>query len=117
MSERKIFFQDFLFEEMPVDEQDYPIVDIKMISSDVDIAAFTVVSFDTMLRMNKLEEWELLFQQLADKSVCIVDDVPLDNLEMEPYKHFYLCTYFFCLSRICNAVYIQKGGICKNESF
>lgn len=63
MRERKIFFQDFLFEEMPVDEQDYPIIDVKMITRDVDIAACTVVSLDTMLRMNKREEWKLLFEK------------------------------------------------------
>lgn len=111
MSDRRIFFQDFLFEGMPVDEQDYPIVNMKKLPPDVDINSCIVVSFDAMLRMNKRKEWDELFEKTKNRSVCILDDVPINNSEMEPYKRFYLSAYYFNLSKCCNNVYFRKKQV------
>ena len=53
MNDKKVFYQDFLFEDMPVDEQDYPTTELQHIPEGADISNYTVVSFDTMLKMNK----------------------------------------------------------------
>lgn len=107
MSKEKCFYQDFLFEDLPVDEQDNPIVDIS-VSTDNNDAGCVVISFDKMLRMNKKEEWERLFGSITEKPVYIKDDVSLKNEEMAEYKHFYLQTYFYNLSKYCNGCCVGK---------
>ena len=106
MSDEKIFFQDFLFEDLPVDEQDNPTMELQYLSDGTDISNYMVVSFDTMLKMNKPEEWELLFKQTDNKDVCIKDDVVINNSEMEPYKLFYLKTYYFNILKHSHSVYV-----------
>lgn len=106
MSDEKIFFQDFLFKDMPVDEQDYPIIELQHIPECVDIANCTIISFDTMLKLNKRTEWELLFNQIENKDVCIKDDVVLNNSEMESYKCFYLKAYYYNIKKHSRNVYM-----------
>ena len=108
MSERKIFFQDFLFEGMPVDKQDYPVVNIQFSPPDLNFDSYLTISFDTLLRMNKREEWELLFEKTKNNNVCILDDVPLANTEIEKYKMFYLSAYYYCLSKKSKSVICKK---------
>ena len=42
MSEEKIFFQDFLFKDMPVDEQDNPIVEMQYLPEGADISNYMI---------------------------------------------------------------------------
>jgi predicted P-loop ATPase/GTPase len=98
----RLFFQDFLFEDMPVDKHDNPVVEVT-VSPDNNAIGYMVVSFDKMLRMNKKEEWEKLFDKIDQKRVYIRDDVKLQNSEMAEYKVFYLKTYFFNLSKRCES--------------
>ncbi len=107
MSKEKCFYQDYLFEDMPVDEQDNPMVDISL-SIDNNDTGYVVVSFDKMLRMNKKEEWDRLFGSITDKDVFIRDDLDLKNEEMAEYKNFYLKTYFYNLSKRCNSCCVGK---------
>ncbi len=106
MKKKRIFFQDFLFEDLPIDEQDYPTVDFKELPENEDASDYVVVSFDRLLRMDDEKEWEELFGQAKDKSVCIKDDVPMNNSETEYYKTFYLRVYCHVLSRYCRNVYV-----------
>ena len=106
MNDKKVFFQDFLFKEMPVDEQDYPTTELQYLPGDADISNYSVVSFDTMLKMNKPTEWETLFKQIENKDVCIKDDVVINNSEMESYKLFYLKTYYFNILKHSRNVYV-----------
>ncbi len=108
MSKPKVFFQDFLFENMPVDEQDYPSIGLQYLPEEADISDYKIVSFDTMLRMNKRSEWNNLFKQVEDKNVCIKDDVLMENDEMKSYKDFYLKAYYYNLSKYCNNLYVAK---------
>jgi hypothetical protein len=105
---RKGFFQDFLFRDMPVDEQDYPIIKPQYLPEGIDISSYTIVSLDTMLKMNKTAEWDNLFKQIVDKDVCIKDDVVMNNIEMETYKQFYLGAYCFNIMKYCRNVYVFK---------
>ncbi|WP_027438918.1 hypothetical protein [Lachnospira multipara] len=106
MSEEKIFFQDFLFKNMPVDEQDYPTTELQRLPEGADISNYMVVSFDTMLKMNKPVEWEMLFKQTENNDVCIKDDVVINNSEMEPYKLFYLKTYYYNILKHSRNLYV-----------
>ena len=108
MSSEKCFFQDFLFKNMPVDEQDNPIVEIKDLPSDSNHYKFEILSFDTLLRMDKPKEWELLFERVANKDAFILDDVPVSNSEMLPYKQFYLSVYYYRISQHCNNLYVKR---------
>ena len=106
MNNKRIFFQDFLFEDMPVDELDYPDIDVQFFPENADISNYKVVSLDTLLRMNKRSEWKALFKQTENMDVCIKDDVLIKNPEMYPYKRFYLETYYFNISKHSRHVYI-----------
>lgn len=106
MNDKKVFYQDFLFEDMPVDEQDYPTTELQHLPEGADISIYTVVSFDTMLKMNKPMEWEMLFERIENKDVCIRDDVVMNNYEMEPYKLFYLRAYYFNILKHSRNVYV-----------
>jgi len=106
MDDQKVFYQDFLFEDMPVDEQDYPTTELQRLPEGTDISNYMVVSFDTMLKMNKPVEWEMLFKQTESKDVCIKDDVVINNSEMEPYKLFFLKTYYFNILKHSRNVYV-----------
>lgn len=107
MSNSRVFFQDFLFEGMPVNEQDYPDIKIHHLPEGTDISVYKTISFDAMLRMNKLSEWESLFAEIENREVCIKDDVLIDNSEMEMYKFFYLGTYYYNISKHSRHVYVM----------
>ena len=106
MSDEKIFFQDFLFKDMPVDEQDNPTVEMQYLPEGADISNYMIVSLDTMLKMNKSTEWELLFRKTENMEVCIKDDVVLINSEMESYKRFYLKAYYYNVKKHSRSVYV-----------
>ena len=55
-----MFFQDFLLENMPVDEWDYPDVEVKMCDdyNNTVSSSDMIIYFDRLLRMNKKKEWE-----------------------------------------------------------
>lgn len=103
----KVFFQDHLFKDLPVDKYDNPIV--TMIAVPTDIKSDCIrVSLDTLFRLNTEKEWEKLRSKISNKVVCIIDDVPLDNEEMKPYKDFYLKAYYFNLSKYCRICYVDN---------
>lgn len=117
MGNPRVFFQDFLFEGMPVNEQDYPDIKIHRLPEETDISAYKTISFDAMLRMNKLSEWESLFAEIDNRDVCIKDDVLMDNPEMEPYKRFYLGTYYYNISKhsracLCHVILFCTTAFC-----
>ena len=63
MKPERIFYQDFLFEDLPVDEQDNPKVDV-IFSSKKDENAVNL-SLDVLMRMNKSgEQQRMLFHQI-----------------------------------------------------
>lgn len=109
MAERKYFFQDFLFENLPVDEQDFPEVEMKIISREEawSVGAETI-SFDYLLRCNKKKEWDDIFNSVSKKDVVLIDDVIIENDEVLPYKDFYLKTYFYNLEQHCKNCYLVQ---------
>ena len=103
----RIFFQDYLFEDLPVDKYDNPMVTVNLMPEDLKTACVSV-SLDKLFRINTKKEWERLISNVSNKSVCIVDDVPVVNEEVRPYKEFYLKTYYFNLSKHCKICYVDK---------
>lgn len=103
----KIFFQDHLFEDLPVDKYDNPIVTINEVPAGLK-SKCVLVSLDTLFRLNTKREWERLISNISNKRVCIVDDVSIENEEVIPYKDFYLKAYYFNLSKHCTNCYVDK---------
>lgn len=103
----KVFFQDYLFEYLPVDKYDNPVVTINLLPANMKSECISI-SLDTLFRLNTKKEWERLLNSISNKNICIVDDVPIDNEEIKPYKEFYLKTYYFNLSKCCRACYVDK---------
>ena len=105
--DNKVFFQDHLFEDLPVDQYDNPVVTMCLVPDNLKSKCLSV-SLDTLFRLNTKKEWERLINNITNKIVCIVDDVPIDNDEVKPYKEFYLKTYYFNLSKYCRTCYVDK---------
>ena len=106
MYNNKYFFQDFLFKELPVDKQDNPIVDIEydnMIDKKLNAKS---ISFDKLLRMDKIEEWERLYEDIKCSVVYIIDDVSINNSEVQTYKDFYMRTYYYNISSHCKKCFV-----------
>lgn len=99
-----IFYQDFLFENLPVDEKDNPVVTVTY--ADEYQETECQISFDRLLRMDKQQDWEGLCCEIADKTVKIIDDVQLENQELEQYKKFYLASYFYIISKCSSSCVI-----------
>lgn len=107
--DKKVFFQDFLFKDMPVDEQDYPEIQMNYVTdSQKDLSDCRIVSFDRLLRMNKENEWEALFQSVVGCDVVLVDDLRLHNPEMQQYKRFYLGAYYYNLTKHCRECHVKS---------
>ena len=104
----RVFFQDFLFENLPVNEQDMPCVSIEILQEKRGNLQLIEIPLDRLLRMNTLREWNRLFEQVKGRDVCIVDDVDICNEELLPYKKFYVETYFYNLSLHCGKCYLSN---------
>ena len=116
MVEERYFFQDFLLEDMPVDEHDYPNVLIKTYSNYNTESIFdAIISFDKLLRMNKHYEWDALFSEIKGKKILINDDVPISNSEVKLFKDFYLGVYYFNLSKYCEECMVLNYNYDKSE--
>ena len=111
MNSPRYFFQDFLFEDLPVDEQEYPIVTVTELPTAESDGDYFTVSLDMMLRMNKKTEWDELFTAVDGKDVCIRDDVLLENEEMEGYKQFYLKSYYYNIAKHCKEKKKKKKDV------
>jgi hypothetical protein len=117
MAEERYFFQDFLLEDMPVDEQDYPDVIIQTYNdyNSIESISDMIISFDKLLRMNKKTEWNTLFSTIKGKKVLINDDVPISNSEVKPIKEFYLGVYFYNLSKHCEECKVLNHNYAKSD--
>lgn len=113
MQKNKLFFQDFLFNDMPVDDKDNPIVDLMYLDDNDDNKNHELVSFDRLMKMNKLEEWERLYESIDESIVYILDDIKIENCEVLEYKEFYLKTYYYNISKRCKECYILKNKNCE----
>lgn len=103
----KVFFQDYLFKDLPVDKNDNPIVTIKVVPANMKHDCVSI-SLDTLFRINTYKEWEKLISNISNKNVCIDDDVPIENDEVKQYKLFYLKTYYYNLSKYCRACFVSE---------
>lgn len=103
-----VFYQDFLFESLPVDEKDNPMVDVSYITNVADITDTEIitdsykVSFNSLVEMTDEKAWLEFLESLEHyKSVVLIDDLPLQNNELLSYKEFYLKTYYFVMKKYC----------------
>ncbi len=109
MNDKKVFFQDFLLEDMPVNEQEYPDVQIKTCGEISETSSNLKISLDKLLRMNKKTEWDSLFAKVKDKNILINDDVCITNHEVDCYKEFYLGVYYYNLSKHCKECRVTRN--------
>lgn len=107
MAEKRVFFQDFIFEDLPVDEYDNPAVTIDEIF-DITTSEIIRVSLDRLLRMNKKQEWDDLYSRISGCVAVIIDDLQLLNDEIRPYKEFYLKSYYYNLSKYAKKCFVLR---------
>jgi len=94
------FFQDFLFENIPIDIHEYPEVAAEYCDC-YDGKCCKEVSLDKLLRISTEKEWNSLIDKLRGQIVVIIDDVVINNEEVLTFKEFYLDTYFYIISNVC----------------
>ena len=87
MNKNKVFYQDFLFDSINLDEQEYP---------DVELTYERIENPDIRIYLSKLmniftrQDWDKMSESLRRKTVVIYDDIKIINQEVLPYKMFYL---------------------------
>ena len=98
MQKDKKFYQDFLFETISTDEQEYPAVELSYSTIEVpDIE----ISLTYLMSILTQPAWDKLIASTKNKKVVIYDDVPVNNTEVLPYKLFYLKVYYYLLKEQC----------------
>ena len=98
MQKDKKFYQDFLFETISTDEQEYPAVELSYSTievPDIEISLTYLMSILTQLA------WDKMIASTKNKKVVIYDDAPVKNTEVLPYKLFYLKVYYYLLKEQC----------------
>ena len=108
----RYFYQDFLFEDLPVDERDNPVVEIQYVDMIPRESEYMEVSFDKLLKQIHFKKWEKMFYEARNKkTVYIIDDVEIHNDEIKEYKLLYLKTYYFAFSKEAQC-FVVKNNIC-----
>lgn len=121
----KIFYQDFIFKDMPTDERDYPQFELNYAASPLnclnyqDIKAkkadyysgFKIkIALTELMSITKAGDWQALEDYLLNcKELYIVDDIFLKNEEAAEHKLFWLKSYCCRLSRFCPCI-IAEGA-------
>ena len=110
------FFQDFLLQNLPVDENEVFHVDLKYATEDdipiplagpFPVDPFLVMSFSKLMKIKKPESWRDLFLKIeCVHIVYLLDDLFVKNEEVLPYKQFWLKVYFWNIRQHCFACYV-----------
>lgn len=115
----KVFYQDFLFENMLITKDGFPDIDCdycdyvagcKMLEPGCNLndkRLFVLLSY--LMETTKEEKWYRLEEIAAQlDELIIVDDICLKNSEMEEYKLFYIKAYLWRFSRKCHCCITKK---------
>ena len=96
MKKARTFYQDFVFEEIPLDDMEYPNIMLK--HGDIDKPDHTVCLSNLMAVTSKTE-WDKILSSVNSKRVVLMDDIPIENAEVDPYKQFFLKAYYYWISK------------------
>ncbi len=116
------FYQDFLFENIKTDENEFPLIEIKHsdllpyceeYKPDFQKGLFDSFSikFTQLIDMTKEEDWNNLLARTSKyNTVYLIDDISLENEELREYKDFYLKTYFYKLKEACPNCFVVANA-------
>ena len=119
---RKIFYQDFLFEDIKTDASEFPLIELEYFDSypyceeyyaNMQKGLFDSLSIklSQLIELTKEKDWNTLFAIITKyKSVYLIDDIPLENDEVKEYKDFYLKTYFYKIKNYCSNCFITDSN-------
>lgn len=120
---QNIFYQDFLFCNIEIDDNDVPAVALKYINNveyEIDIleeynlfdyayGKIRTVSFTKLMSITSEEEWAgVIAASESCDEVIIVDDCTICNPEVDAAKEFYIKTYFYIIGQHCNNCKVLK---------
>ena len=108
----KIFYQDFLFADMNVTKEGYPDIEFEYCNHVADYKIMKLghqqrdkkllVPLTDLMSITKEGSWEKLEEKVSGlDELVIVDDIELKNQELEDYKTFFIKTYLWRLSKLC----------------
>lgn len=115
---RKIFYQDFLFENIKTDASDFPIIELEYSESCPYCKEYCTnmqkglydslsIKLSQLIELTQENDWNTLFAIVSKyKSVYLIDDILLKNDELKEYKDFYLKTYFYKIKNYCSNCFI-----------
>ncbi len=119
---RKIFYQDFLFEDIKTDVSEFPIIELEYsecypyceeyyTNMQKGLYDSLSIKLSQLIELTKEKDWNTLFAIITKyKSVYLIDDIPLENDEVKEYKDFYLKTYFYKIKNYCSNCFITDSN-------
>lgn len=108
----KAFYQDFLFADMNVTKEGYPNIEFEYCNHVADYKIMKLeryqkdkkllVMLTDLMSVTEEDRWKKLEEKVAGlDELVIVDDIELKNQELEDYKCFFIKSYLWRLSKIC----------------
>ena len=108
----KAFYQDFLFADMNVTKEGYPNIEFEYCNHVADYKIMKLgrnqkdkkllVMLTDLMSVTEEDRWKKLEKKVAGlDELVIVDDIELKNQELEDYKCFFIKSYLWRLSKIC----------------
>lgn len=108
----KAFYQDFLFADMNVTKEGYPNIEFEYCNRVADYKIMKLgryqkdkkllVMLTDLMSVTEEDRWKKLEEKVAGlDELVIVDDIELKNQELEDYKCFFIKSYLWRLSKIC----------------
>ncbi|MCQ2512992.1 MAG: hypothetical protein MJ092_06385 [Lachnospiraceae bacterium] len=115
---KKVFFQDFLFEGIPIDKDDKPAVELEYTDNTVMCSVVNpyqsfdyynvALNFSDLVEMRDESDWLNMLKKIDScNTVVLVDNMPLQNAELVPYKEFYMKTYYYTLKQHCKNCFVS----------
>ncbi|MDD6733316.1 MAG: hypothetical protein PUE21_02080 [Lachnospiraceae bacterium] len=115
----KAFYQDFLFADMNVTKEGYPNIEFEYCNHVADYKIMKLgcnqkdkkllVMLTDLMSVTEEDRWKKLEKKVAGlDELVIVDDIELKNQELEDYKCFFIKSYLWRLSKICQCQVTQR---------
>lgn len=115
----KAFYQDFLFSDMDVTKEGFPNIEFEYCNHVADYKNLKLgcqqkdkkllVKLTDLMSITEADRWKKLEKKVAGlDELVIFDDIDLKNLELEEFKCFFIKSYLWRLSKICQCQVVRR---------
>lgn len=118
----KTFYQDFLFSDMEVTKDGYPKIEFEYCDHVAGYKALKIghpqnekvlsIGLTDLMGITQEDRWNSLEEKVSQlEELIVVDDIVLKNSELEEYKDFFIKTYIWRLSKLCQCRVTRRINI------